>query len=207
MASMMDALEELTLGMARQVQRWLPAVTPERYVAFLDMMYHYTARSGDRLRLAAERATHPELKAFLTELALDEQEHYRLAQADLSAFGRTPSAASPREVAEFHTFWEGIGPERQLGFLGALIVLEGVARHLQDETRRALGRLGLERRQARFLLVHLDADLEHGARARALCEQLGRTHPEFVLEGAQRAADFWVAIHRRALVESQRLPG
>ncbi len=201
MTSMQEELEALTVGMARQVARWLPSVTPERYVAFLDMMYHYTLRSGDRLRLAAERATTPELKAFFTELAGDEQSHYQLAKADLAAFERTPSPETPREVADFHAFWEATPPERQLAFLGALRVLEGVARHLGGEARQGLGRLGLDRTKARFLLVHLDVDLEHGARAQALCETLGAEHPETLLDGARRAADFWVAIHRRALAD------
>lgn len=199
MSSTWNALEELTRGMAQQVQQWLPAVTPERYMAFLDMMYHYTSRSGDRLRLAASRATHPELKDFFSELARDEQEHYRLAKADLAAFGRTPSAQTPLEVSDFHSFWEAIGAERQLAFLGALVVLEGVARHLQEGARQALGRLGLQRSQARFILVHLDADLEHGARARELCLQLAEGQPEVLLEGARKAADFWLIIHQRAL--------
>lgn len=202
MVSMREQLEALTVGMARQVSGWLPAVTPERYVAFLDMMYHYTLRSGDRLRLAAERATLPELKAFFAELAADEQSHYQLAKADLAAFGRTPSDATPREVSAFHAFWEGIPAERQLSFLGALYVLEGVARHLGGDTRQGLGRLGLDRTRARFLLVHLDVDVEHGARAQALCESLGAHGPEPLLDGARQAADFWVAIHRRALAEA-----
>jgi len=200
MSSIQEPLEALTVGMARQVAAWMPAVTPERYVAFLDMMYHYTRRSGDRLRLAAERATQPELKVFFAELAADEQSHYLLAKADLAAFGREPSADTPPEVAAFHAFWEDIAPERQLAFLGALRVLEGVAGHLGGETHQSLGRLGLGRTQARFLLVHLSVDMEHGARARALCETLGAGDPEPLLDGARRAADFWVAIHRRALV-------
>ena len=204
MSSIEEQLEALTVGMARQVASWLPAVTPARYEAFLDMMYHYTRRSGDRLRLAAERATLPELKAFFAELAGDEQSHYLLAKADLAAFGREPSSDTPREVADFHAYWEGIGPERQLAFLGALRVLEGVARHLGGEARQGLGRLGLERTKARFILVHLDVDLEHGARAQALCETLGAGHPEPLLEGARRAADFWVAIHRAALAGEAR---
>jgi hypothetical protein len=202
MSPMMDALEEVTAVMARHVQSWLPDVTPERYVAFLDMMYHYTLKSGERLRLAAARATHPELKAFFTELAREEQEHYRLASADLAAFGRTPSSGAPQEVSSFHAFWEAIPAERQLAFLGALIVLEGVAHHLQSEAHRALGRLGLQRGQARFLLIHLDADLEHGARARELCERIAGGEPEPLFEGARKAADFWVALHRKALVEA-----
>jgi hypothetical protein len=187
--------------MARQVQEWLPAVTPERYVTFLDMMYHYTARSGERLRRAAERSTLPGLKAFFSDLAGDEQEHYRLAAADLAAFGREPSPGTPPEVADFHAFWEAITEDRQLGFLGALSVLEGVAGHLQAGAREAVGRLGLGRGQARFLLVHLEVDQDHGARAQRLCETLGDTRPEVLLEGARKAADFWVAIHRRALRE------
>ncbi|WP_434299835.1 hypothetical protein [Corallococcus exiguus] len=64
------------------------------------------------------------------------------------------------------------------------------------------GRLGLDRTRARFLLVHLDVDVEHGARAQALCESLGAHGPEPLLDGAHQAADFWVAIHRRVLAEA-----
>lgn len=192
-------LTEIPATMARSVAAWLPAVDEARYVAFLDAMVHYTRGSGARLRRAAALAVDPALREFFAALADDEQDHWRLAEADLAAFGRTPDATAPPEVAAFEAFWAGIGVADELMFLGALYVLERVGGHLQAAVRPALGRLGLDRRRARFVLVHLEVDEDHGARAEALCRELGPRDPATLLRGAEAAASHWVAIHRRAL--------
>ena len=192
-------LDSIAPAMARTVAAWLPAIDLARYVAFLDMMVHYTRRSGERLRHAAEVARTPALREFFAALADDEQDHWRLAAADLAALGAAPSAATPPEVADFHAFWTANDGDGELAFLGALEVLEDVGRYLQVEVRQALGRLGLTKHQARFVLVHLEVDLDHGARARALRERFAGTNPAALLHGARAAASFWVAIHRAAL--------
>jgi hypothetical protein len=192
-------LDDLPAIMARTVAGWLPAVDADRYIAFLDVMVHYTRRSGDRLRHAAAVATTPRLQSFFAALAADEQDHWRLAQADLAAFGRSPSADPPAEVVAFERFWSGVAPADELAFLGALFVLERVGGHLQADVRAALGRLGLGKQQARFVLVHLEVDADHGARADELVQELGPRGPDALLRGAREAMAHWLAMHRRAL--------
>jgi len=198
--SALRELESLPTQMAAEVGALLPEVTIERYIDFLDMMVHYTKKSGERLRFAAKTARDPALCRFFDELAAEEKDHYRLAEADLAAFGRAPSAEEPPEVAAFHAFWMGIDGAHELAFLGALFVLEGVADKIGALARQSLGKLGLDKTRARFILVHLDVDTAHGAGAHALATALAARDPESLLDGARKAAAFWVAIHRRALL-------
>lgn len=184
--------------MASTVAAWLPTVDLARYVAFLAVMVHYTRRSGDRLRHAAATATDPRLREFFAELADDEQDHWRLAAADLSALGAAASDEQPAEVAAFEQFWWGIGAADEQAFLGALYVLERVGGHLQAPARAALGRLGLTKQQARFVLVHLEVDEDHGARAEVLVRELGPRGDPALVRGAREAMAHWLAIHRRA---------
>lgn len=195
----MPRLDDLPAIMARTVAAWLPAVDEARYIAFLDMMVHYTRHSGDRLRHAAAVAADPALREFFAALASDEQDHWRLAVADLAAFGRTPSATVPDEVAAFERFWSDIAAEDELAFLGALYVLERVGGHLQADARAALGRLGLTKQQARFILVHLEVDADHGARADALVQRTPPRGEAALARGAREAMAHWLAMHRRAL--------
>jgi hypothetical protein len=156
-------------------------------------MVHYTRGSGPRLRWAASRATTPSHASFFAELAREESGHHHLAESDLAALGEAPLPLPPALVADFDAFWRA-GDE--LTWLGALFSLESVARHLGADARANLGRLGLRRDQARFVLVHLDADLEHGeSTANLLRAILG----DAVHAAATRAAAFWVELHREAL--------
>lgn len=195
----MVPIDQMPAIMARTVAAWLPTVDRAGYVAFLDMMVHYTRRSGDRLRHAAAVASEPRLRRFFAELADDEMDHWRLAAADLSAMGGAPSDEVPAEVAAFEAFWWGVEPADELVFLGALYVLERVGGHLQEPARAALGRLGLNKQQARFILVHLEVDADHGARADELVRALGPGDVATLTRGATQAMAHWLAIHRRAL--------
>src|SRR5262249_51209000 len=139
------------------------------YQRFLEAMIHYTRGSGERLRFAAERATSDELRSFFDGLAREEAGHYRLAEADLAAFGRAPSGSPPDEVTAFHRFW--MDGEAPTTWLGALYVLESVGAHLEKDATAALLRLGLGRDQVRFVMVHLEVDVEHGAKTAALARR------------------------------------
>lgn len=194
----MPQLDQLPEIMASTVAAWLPTVDRARYVAFLAMMVHYTRRSGDRLRHAAATVSDPRLREFFAALADDEQDHWRLAAADLAALGAAPFDEVPAEVAAFEQFWWGIAAADELAFLGALYVLERVGGHLQGPARTALGRLGLTKQQARFVLVHLEVDADHGARAEALVRELGPRGDAALVRGAREAMAHWLAIHQRA---------
>lgn len=182
--------------MAAQVAAWLPSATLTSYQAFLDMMYHYTLGSEARLRDAAARTTDPALRAFYLELADDEAPHYTLAEVDLAAFGATPSAETPEPVARFQTFWRGVEAPDGAAHLGALYALESVASHIAQQATASLGRLGLGPDNARFVLVHLEADEVHGALCADHCARVGGLDPAALLHGARSAGAAWVDMHR-----------
>lgn len=193
-------LDTITQGMAHALTDMLPHVQLPGYLRFLDMMFHYTRDSGARLEEAAASAEDPELASFFAELARGEANHHRLAQSDLEGFDRSPSADPPAPVRAFQAFWAAPVLDREVVRLGALCALEGVATHLGDHVRPALARLGLGPSNARFVLVHLQADEEHGAACRAQAQRLAEVAPESVLAGVRAAAPLWVAMHR-CLVE------
>jgi Iron-containing redox enzyme len=189
-------LDAIPPNMAHALVEILPRVELPGYLRFLDTMFHYTRDSGARLVEAGEQASDPALASFYGELARDEAHHYRLAEADLASFGRTPSAEPPPPVRDFQAFWAAPVREREQVRLGALFVLEGVAAHLGEPVRLALQRLGLGPSSARFVLVHLQADAEHGAACRAHALRLAAMAPEPLLAGARAAAPLWIAMHR-----------
>lgn len=100
-----SAVDSLPASMAAEVSAFVPRATLAGYQRFLDTMYHYTRGSEVRLRDAAAAATDDALRIFLASLAEEEAEHYRLAEADLRAFGRSPSAEKPESVRAFETAW------------------------------------------------------------------------------------------------------
>ena len=191
---MTQELDSLPAAMAAAVRPHLDAADLDGYLRFLDAMVHYTRGSGDRLRHAAAHAPTDALRGFFARLAKEEAGHHKLAEADLAAFGRAPGATPPDGVAGFHRGWmEAVSPAE---WLGALHVLENVGAHLAADAARSLGRLGIGKGQARFVLVHLEADVEHGREAAA---HAAGADPAALLEGARAAARFWIDLHVAAL--------
>lgn len=196
---LVNQLNHITEGMAQKVIQWLPHITQESYLQFLDRMYHYTLKSGDRLRWVAEKATEASARSVFQQLAKEESQHYKLAEMDLAAFGVKPSSAEPRRVTEFHTYWNAVPPGRSNEWLGAMYVLENVGSYLQKEARSSLQKLGLKPEQARFVLVHLEEDLNHGRNLAELCMANGEKDLQSLARGATIGADFWVALHQEVL--------
>jgi hypothetical protein len=199
-SSTIEALDDAPASMARALVELLPRVELPGYLRFLDTMVHYTRDSGARLREAAAIARDPALASFYAVLAAEEADHHRLAEADLASFGSSPSPEPPPSVRAFRAFWAAPVPERELVLLGALCALEGVAAYLGDEARAALQRLALHPGNARFVLVHLQADEEHGAACCAHALRLAERGLPSLLAGARGAAARWIEMHR-CLVE------
>lgn len=185
------SLEAIPAAMGDAVRPALAAATLDGYKRFLSAMAHYTRLSGPRLAFAAAHTPDGAARDLFASLAREEHGHHLLAEADLATFGESPSREEPATVTAFHDRWmSNRDPGR---WLGALYALERVGSHLQRDAAMNLGRLGLRRDQARFVLVHLDVDVEHGARSADACAAWpdGRA----VLEGAREAAEFWVTMH------------
>lgn len=193
---MNDAWQELSRipsAMADAVRPHLGTVTRQGYERFLAAMVHYTRGSGERLRHAAELAKEGELHQLFAELAREEAGHYRLAEADLAAFGKAPGDAPPAEVVAFHRAWIDEGDPA--AWLGALYVLESVGAHLQADATQTLGRLGLGPDQVRFVMVHLEADIEHSSSVASHAQRYAAKDSARVLAAARAAAAFWVGLH------------
>ncbi|KTD57221.1 iron-containing redox enzyme family protein [Legionella shakespearei] len=172
----------------------------DEYRRFLNMMFHYTLKSGDRLKFAAEKALHPKLKQVFSELAEEEQYHYRLAQADLQNMGTEPSDDSPPEPVAFHEYWMGITPDDQFEYVGAMYVLENIASHIKPYLMPHFARLALQPGQSRFIMTHLVADEDHGQRLKELSDEAQGNDVEQVIRGGEKARKFWLDIHVATLV-------
>jgi hypothetical protein len=196
MTTWLQTLDSYPIHMAREVAALLPSATLDGYKRFLNMMFHYTLQSQSRLHHASLAATDPIISTFLQELAHDEAHHYKLALADLAQFNLKPTSDTPAEVLAFEKTWADLPTEDAAAHLGALVSLEGVGDHIGPDAVAFLKRLGLGKPHARFILVHLEADVEHGGLARAHAEHVGAQHSALVLRGAHDAAQAWISMHR-----------
>jgi hypothetical protein len=196
---MTDAWQELSRipgAMADAVRPHLATVTRQGYERFLAAMVHYTRGSGERLHHAAKLTPEGELHRLFAELARDEAGHYRLAEADLAAFGKEPGDVTPAPVVAFHRAWLDEGDPAS--WLGALYVLESVGAHLVKDATQNLGRLGLGPDQVRFVMVHLEADIEHSSSVASHAQSYAAKDGARVLAAARAAAEFWVGLHLAA---------
>jgi pyrroloquinoline quinone (PQQ) biosynthesis protein C len=199
MTDIWRALERIPLSMAEAVRPSLDRATILGYHRFLDAMVHYTRGSGERLLHAARHAPDEALRDFFEQLAREEAGHYRLAEADLAAFGLAPSQTPPPSVERFHDGW--IQSRWPSAWLGALYALESVGGHLAQSAAQNLGRLGLSRDKARFVMVHLEADAEHAKATARHIRHFTDVDGVRLLDAATSAASFWVELHKQALDE------
>ncbi|KTD56847.1 hypothetical protein Lsai_1824 [Legionella sainthelensi] len=194
-----NLLDTYCQNMAESVILLLDKIDLNKYLNFLEMMYHYTRDSGKRLQHAAEQAQSERIKKVFAELAQEEQYHYRLAEKDLQTFGKKPEPEAPSVVLEFDQFWMTIASEEEYQFVGALYVLENVARLLKTSVMPHFVRLNIGPEQGKFILTHLVADDDHGDQLRLLCHHTTDTVVSQIEIGAQKASAFWIKIHHESL--------
>lgn len=193
---MIEELQAIPVHMADTVRALLPQVTLASYQRFLDHMVHYTRGSEARLLYAADHAP-PELQPYFRELAADERSHYKLAEADLAAFGLTPTTTPLACVEAFDRAWRDFTTP---GHLGALFALESVAQFIAADAGKNLARLELGKEHARFIFVHLQADVEHGGDAAVRVSSLAPAERDAALAAARIAGEFWIELHTDAFV-------
>lgn len=198
-AEALDLLPALPQRAASAVKKCLDGVTLDNYKHFLYAMYHYTLDSEAKLLHAAEQCSDPKLKAYFEEMAREERGHYLLAQRDIEAFNiDIVGSQEPEPVIHFRNYWYELGKQNVNEFVGAMYVFESVASLCVNEVKQLVSRLELNKRQSRWLLVHLEADEGHGAEALKVCEQYVGDDPEALLSAAKSGVEKWISVFEDA---------
>ena len=166
----------------------------QAYKNFLNMMYHYTLTSGDKLAVAAKKAPNEELKSFFDHMFKEERYHYKLAEQDLKGFGLKPDSQTPEVVSKFNKFWESLGNGHFNGYLGALYVFENIADKVGGEIKDLLSRLNVTEKQRRWLSIHVEADEEHGSLISDLLKKYIGDNTQAAIDAAKEAQKRWSEI-------------
>jgi pyrroloquinoline quinone (PQQ) biosynthesis protein C len=191
-----NQIQDCSVRAAEGIREHIKNSDLKSYKKFLDQMYHYTLKSGDKILTAAKHAPTEELKNFFNHMYKEERNHYMLAVQDLRGFGLEPSKETPKEVEDFNKFWESLGKGHFNGYLGALYVFENIADKVGDDVASMLKRLGVAENQKRWLSIHIEADEEHGALSTKFLKQHLAENPQAALDAAKEAADRWIAVNR-----------
>jgi hypothetical protein len=195
-----DKLDAYTKDAAETIIAAFGEADLAQYKHFLNSMYHYTLHSGERLQYAASRAETPDLKAFYQKLADDEESHFRLAEADLAEFGEPVDPENPPDpVQRFHAYWQALGKGHSSAYLGVLYVAENIARFIKTSVIDMFPKIPLTRAQTRFVRVHAEVDLEHGAEVQEMCTHYMDEHESVITDAAAQMARFWVEIMQEGL--------
>jgi hypothetical protein len=204
-----DRLQALARKAAAAVRTRLARADREGYLRFLNGMYHYTRGSGDKTLRAMKACPTPDLRAWFEHMYREERGHYLLAEADLHALGYDVQPATPPAVARFNDWWNGVDPLQFTAWVGALVVFENVANHAADEVVAMVKRLGLAKKESRWLLVHVEADQGHGAEALDVARRYLAVDRASLLAGAEKACALWIDVFQSAFddpIELPRLP-
>jgi len=187
----LERLDGIVADMVAAATPLFQSPTRSHYSALLSACYHYTRDSGPQLRYAANLAPNEELRQFFAGMADDEQDHFRLAEADLDALGVRLTDQTPAAITAFADYWYRIGAVDYFQFLGATYVLENLAGCVRTHAVASMVGLRLQPRQSRFIRTHLDADVEHGARVAGNCARYLPTNSEDIVAGAEATVLYW----------------
>ncbi|MBU6960230.1 iron-containing redox enzyme family protein [Pseudomonas sp. CVAP len=199
-----NRLDNLALTAAKEIHRLLDLSTLEHYTSFLNTMYHYTLHSGDQLSIAGELLSdHPKYSTLFKTLSTEEESHYRLAQKDLFFFNEKPTDSMPLPVLRMEAFWKSIKKPESLSYIGIMYILENIAKHI-DTAKIAdfFTRLQLNKKNTRFISVHLHEDDRHGKLLELACQSV--TNPseiDLILSAGQKACSLWMDMHSSILTK------
>ncbi len=192
-------LPEYPAWIAQELRPLLQATDIDVYQHFLVTMYHYTHHAEEQLIHARDMCEDPILKAYFAEMAREERGHYLLAKRDYEEFGKSvEDHPAPASVKSFQDYWFGLGLEDVNEFVGAMFVFENVAGAVGKDLREMMARLQLTKRQSRWLLVHLEADIGHGNEAWNMCQKYAESNPGAMLRAAEEGAEEWLDVFRYA---------
>lgn len=184
---------------ARELTPLLRKTDLENYKHFLLTMYHYTHTAEEQLLFASEKCSDPELKEYFYQMSREERGHYLLAKKDYEEFGlKVEDSIEPPSVKNFRDYWYGLGNDNVNEFVGAMYVFENVAQAVGKEIVDMMQRLELNRKQSRWLRVHLEADVGHGDEAWEACQKYVNDDPAAMLMAAELGAEEWLAVFKYA---------
>jgi hypothetical protein len=191
----LDTIKSYSNEAALAVIPYLKKSDLETYKNFLNEMYHYTLKSGDKLMQASKASPNPELKDFFDHMFREERLHYVLAEQDLKGFGLKPNyEKTPQAVTDFNNFWESLGKGHFNGFLAALYIFENVAEKVADDIKGMIQRLEITEKQRRWLSLHSEADVEHGQLIGDLLAKYIDQDVDKSLAAAAEAKEKWIAV-------------
>ncbi len=123
------------------------------------------------------------------------ESHYKLAKADLEEFGETVDPHNPPEpVQRFHDYWQSLADQHASAYLGVLYVAENIAKHASGSVIEMFPKLQLTRAQTRWLRVHAEVDLEHGAEVQEMCARYMDKYEAVITAAAAKMTQFWIDI-------------
>jgi hypothetical protein len=190
--NVVGTLDNLASQGAAVIISLIDGIDRDQYIGVVDLMYHYTVGSEARLASAASKATEPDLHQLLSYMVDEEKEHYKLAVADLRAFGRVPTKETPDRVRRYEDHWFSLTTQSQFGYAGLLYALESIPPLLASACHRGIARLDLQAEQTQFLRLHLVADEEHSALARSICVRHAGEFGEQMVEAGRESCARWV---------------
>jgi hypothetical protein len=195
----LNEIELYTKQAADAAGSYLSQANIEDYKHFLDTMYHYTRNTGEKAKEAADNVSQEELKEFFLHFVKEEAWHYKLALHDLKHFDLMPSPKKPQAVQEFDEYWASLKGSHSNWYLGALYVFENIVKYVGNDVRAFVKRLDLKKDQARWLLEHAEADMEHGEEVAAMLKKHIADNPVAAAHSAKEASRLWINIMGVAL--------
>ena len=203
----MKRIVELTQNSAQKFREFLEKLetskegfTEERYCRFLTLQYHLTKGVQRPFFMCA---AHPDmihrndLRRFLFEFGVEEEQHYKIAEKDLQNMGRSPGP-QPFGVALWWAYFDSVVESRPFVRLGATCILENISSKSSDVIDRLLANASyINVRNTKFLQIHRhETENPHGAQILKALDtaNLEERHFEDLLEGAQNAHDLYMSM-------------
>lgn len=187
-------LEVYATKAANGVKGGLKNTDLDGYKRFLNMMYHYTLKSGEKLDALAKNSPTQELRDYFEHMYLEERNHYMLAQQDLKGFGLTPSTETPVEVQKFNKFWDSLQGKHINAYLGSIFIFENIAKQVDVDVKDMLQRLNIEKNQRRWLSIHVEVDIGHGEEAKEALGKYLSQNIDAAVEAAKEACERWIEV-------------
>ena len=199
----LEIIESCSKDAAEGIRPHLKTATLQSYKNFLNAMYHYTLKSGDKLSAVAKNAPDQKLKDFFEHMFKEERFHYVLAEQDLKGFDLKPNYnTTPQAVKDFNNFWDSLANGHFNGYLGALYVFENIANKVSDDVKNMLQRLNINEKQRRWLSIHIEADAEHGNEISDLLKKYIADDINTAVAAAKEASIRWIAVNSSSFANS-----